>query len=235
MFTWSTYKIYMAHILHFDKNPREKKSNFLVMTQSKKELEVVKETEFFCPVVIKGLMSTLNEETTISEETTRIKGIPEDFKELNADELPNNLYPMRDKGVKVKIFNVGDDMMVFLLLQQLSGHRNVYTMGSRETCPIASFFTTLRTMLVLTSITPYIWCFHQLTMAKNTRMKGLEVVVNGINTTMQKMMEDADARHNNYMQHRHTNMVHLERVKTQLGSLQLSSSLNGSGNSKGTP
>lgn len=111
MFTWSTYKIYMAHILHFDKNLRGKKSNFLVMTQSKKELQVVKETGFFCPVVIKGLMSTLNEKTTISEE---VLGILEDFKELNVDELPNNLYPMRDKGMKVKIFNVGDDMMVFL-------------------------------------------------------------------------------------------------------------------------
>lgn len=72
-------------------------------------------------------------------------------------------------------------------------------------------------------------------MAENTRMKGLEAAISGINTTMQKMMEDADARHNDYMQHRHNDMARLERVEAQLGSLQLSSALNGSGNSEGTP
>lgn len=59
----------MAPILHFDKNPGAKKYNFLVMMQSEKDLDkTVKETEFFCPMVIKGLMSDVNEETTISEE-----------------------------------------------------------------------------------------------------------------------------------------------------------------------
>lgn len=72
-------------------------------------------------------------------------------------------------------------------------------------------------------------------MAENTRMKGLEAAINGIDTTMQKMMEDAGARHNDYMQHRHNDMARLERVEAQLGSLQLSSALNGSGNSDGTP
>lgn len=74
----------MAHILHFDENLEGKKSS-LVMTQSEKELEAVKETKFFCPVVIKVLMSTVNEEIIISEEVLEIL---EDFKELIADELP---------------------------------------------------------------------------------------------------------------------------------------------------
>ncbi|XP_058751457.1 uncharacterized protein LOC131624517 [Vicia villosa] len=72
-------------------------------------------------------------------------------------------------------------------------------------------------------------------MAENTRMKGLEASINGLNTTMQQMMEDADARHNDYIQHRHNDMVRFEHVEAQLGSLQLSSALNGSGNSDGTP
>ena len=43
-FTWGTYKISIAHIFHFYKIPRGKKSSFFVMTQSEKELdEVVKE------------------------------------------------------------------------------------------------------------------------------------------------------------------------------------------------
>lgn len=79
----------MTPILHFDENPGAKKYNFLVMTQSEKELDkTVKETEFFCPMVIKGLMSDVNEETTIPEE---VLGILENFKELTADELPSNL------------------------------------------------------------------------------------------------------------------------------------------------
>ncbi|MCI11409.1 hypothetical protein A2U01_0032511, partial [Trifolium medium] len=56
-----------------------------------------------------------------------------------------------------------------------------------------------------------------LTMADNTRMKGLEAAINGINATMKKMMEDADARHNDYMQHRHADMARIERVEAQLG------------------
>ncbi|MCI46716.1 hypothetical protein A2U01_0067957, partial [Trifolium medium] len=36
-------------------------------------------------------------------------------------------------------------------------------------------------------------------MAENTRMKGLEAAINDINATMQKMMDDADARHSDYM------------------------------------
>lgn len=49
--------------------------------------------------------------------------------------------------------------------------------------------------------------FILLTMAKNTRMKGLEAAINNINATMQKMIEDADAHHNESMQHRHADMA----------------------------
>ncbi|XP_057451853.1 uncharacterized protein LOC130743636 [Lotus japonicus] len=94
LFTWGTHKIAMAPVLHFDKGPVEKKSSFLVMTQNEKELdEDVKETKCFCPVVIKGLMSVVKEEPIIPEEVLEIL---EDFKELTADELPNELPPMRD-------------------------------------------------------------------------------------------------------------------------------------------
>jgi hypothetical protein len=94
MFTWGTHKIAMAPVLHFDKNPKEKKSSFLVMTQDEKELDkAVKETNCLCPVVIKGLMSVVKEETLIPGE---ILEILRDFNELIADELPNDLPPMRD-------------------------------------------------------------------------------------------------------------------------------------------
>lgn len=49
--------------------------------------------------------------------------------------------------------------------------------------------------------------FILLTVAKNTRMKGLEAAINNINATMQKMIEDADAHHNESMQHRHGDMA----------------------------
>ena len=78
----------------------------------KKELdEAVEETGFFCPVVIKGMVSVVNEETTNLEE---LMGILEDFKDLTAEELPNDFPLMRDKYKKVKVFNVGDYVMVLL-------------------------------------------------------------------------------------------------------------------------
>lgn len=110
MFTWGTHTIDMAPVLHFDKNPRGKKSTFLVMTHGEKKLdEAVKETNFFYQVVSKRLMSVAKEKTTISE----VLGILENFKELTIDELPNNFPPMRDKHQKIKSFNMGDGVMVF--------------------------------------------------------------------------------------------------------------------------
>lgn len=50
-------------------------------------------------------------ETTIPEE---VLGILENFKELTAKELPSDLSSMRDKRKKVKFFNVGVNVMVFL-------------------------------------------------------------------------------------------------------------------------
>lgn len=56
-------------------------------------------------------MSVVKEETTILEE---VLGILEDFMDLTAYDLPNDFPLMQDKRRKVKVFNVGDDMMVFL-------------------------------------------------------------------------------------------------------------------------
>ncbi|XP_020880760.1 uncharacterized protein LOC110228290, partial [Arabidopsis lyrata subsp. lyrata] len=94
MFTWGVHKIAMAPVLHFHKDSVKKKSSFLVMTHSEKELdESFKETNCFCPVVIKGLMSAVKEKVAIPEDVLEIL---EKFKELIADELPNDLPPMRD-------------------------------------------------------------------------------------------------------------------------------------------
>ncbi|XP_058746820.1 uncharacterized protein LOC131619773 [Vicia villosa] len=63
-------------------------------------------------------------------------------------------------------------------------------------------------------------------MAENTRMKGLEAAINNINATMQKMMEDADTRHNTYMQACHTDAARLDQLEVQLSTLQLTSAFN---------
>ncbi|PNX90751.1 retrotransposon-related protein, partial [Trifolium pratense] len=93
MFTWGTHKIAMAPVLHFDKNLKEKKSSFLLMTQDERELDkAVREAECFCPVVFKGVMNSVKEEVPIPGE---ISDILRDFNELIAYELPNDLLPMR--------------------------------------------------------------------------------------------------------------------------------------------
>jgi len=69
LFTCGTHKIPMTPVLQFNKNLKEKKMSFLVMTHNEKELvDVVKETECFCPVVIKGLRSVVKEEILIPGE-----------------------------------------------------------------------------------------------------------------------------------------------------------------------
>lgn len=67
IFISDTHKIVMAPIFHLDKNPGGKKSSFLVMMRSEKEInEVVKETKCFSLVVTKGLMNFVKKESTIS-------------------------------------------------------------------------------------------------------------------------------------------------------------------------
>ncbi|XP_058725530.1 uncharacterized protein LOC131596809 [Vicia villosa] len=84
----------MAPILHFDKNPRGKKSSFSVMTQSENEFdEIVKEIECFCSMVTKGMTNVVKKETTIPKEVLEIL---EGFKDLTIEELPNDLPPMQD-------------------------------------------------------------------------------------------------------------------------------------------
>src|ERR1044072_1776450 len=94
MFNWGEHKIAMAAVLQYEKSPTVKKSSFLVMASNEKELEdAVKEAQCFCPVMVKGLLTVDKGEVRIPEE---ILDILQNFSELIADELPNNLPPMRD-------------------------------------------------------------------------------------------------------------------------------------------
>ena len=94
LFTWNGYKIAMAPVKNSDQITEKKNSNFLAMAYSEKELdEAIKEIGCFYPVVIKGLMSVVNEETTTPNEVLEIL---KNFEDLIADELPHELPPMRD-------------------------------------------------------------------------------------------------------------------------------------------
>ncbi|CAJ2646166.1 unnamed protein product [Trifolium pratense] len=68
MFTWGTQKITMAPVLHFEKNQREKKSSFLLMTQSEEELNKdVKEA------VKAKLEDTRQKNKTVAEKCRSVK------------------------------------------------------------------------------------------------------------------------------------------------------------------
>lgn len=73
-------------------------------------------------MVIIGLMSVVNMETIIPE---GVLGVLEDFKELNGDELANNFPLMQDKRRKGKVFNMGDDVMVFR-------HKEKFSVGTNS-------------------------------------------------------------------------------------------------------
>ena len=56
-------------------------------------------------------------------------------------------------------------------------------------------------------------------MADNTRMKTMENAIAEMSKTLQRFVEDADRRHNEYSQHRHLDQARFERVESQLTSL----------------
>ncbi|KAJ9554084.1 hypothetical protein OSB04_018129 [Centaurea solstitialis] len=92
-FRWGDRKIAMAPVAQFDRTPENKGESFLVVTSNERLLEhTFKETQTFCPVVVKGLLST-KKSNEIPEE---VEEILRDFKDLTTDDLPPELPPMRD-------------------------------------------------------------------------------------------------------------------------------------------
>ncbi|KAJ9544248.1 hypothetical protein OSB04_023955 [Centaurea solstitialis] len=92
-FRWGDRKTAMAPVAQFDRTPEKKGENLLVVTSDERLLEYTfKETQTFCPVVVKGLLST-EKSNEIPEE---VEEILRDFKDLTADDLPPELPPMRD-------------------------------------------------------------------------------------------------------------------------------------------
>ena len=94
IFRWGERKIAMGPVAHFDRVLKKKYENFLIITSNEQLLEnSFKETQVFCPIVVKGLMSTEKVDEEILEE---VGVILKDFKDLTADDLPPELPPMRD-------------------------------------------------------------------------------------------------------------------------------------------
>lgn len=64
------------------------------MISSEQELnEAIKEADYFCPMVLKGLLKASKEENVIPPEVQQILS---KFQDLISDRLPNELSPLRD-------------------------------------------------------------------------------------------------------------------------------------------
>ncbi|KAK9922731.1 hypothetical protein M0R45_031180 [Rubus argutus] len=86
----------MAPVPHFRKPSSSKGESFLTLTSSDWEVEeALKEANVVYPIVVKGLLTVAAaaKEDVVPKEVQRILS---DFPELIADELPNELPPMRD-------------------------------------------------------------------------------------------------------------------------------------------
>ncbi|KAI5343349.1 hypothetical protein L3X38_011225 [Prunus dulcis] len=93
LFSWNNHKIAMATIVPSKKSvePKTKSSSFLTLISSEQELnEAIKEADYFCPIVLKGLLKTSKEENVIPPE------VLSKFQELISDKLPNELPLLRD-------------------------------------------------------------------------------------------------------------------------------------------
>ncbi|CAL9020785.1 unnamed protein product [Prunus brigantina] len=96
LFSWNNRKIAMATTPPSKQSVEAKtrSSSFLTLISSEQELnEAVKEAEYFCPLVLKGLLNLGKGESVIPQD---VQQILLQFQELLSEKLPNELPPMRD-------------------------------------------------------------------------------------------------------------------------------------------
>ncbi|CAL8119096.1 unnamed protein product [Prunus armeniaca] len=96
LFSWNNRKIAMATTKPSKQSvePKTRSSSFLTLISSEQELnEAVKEAEYFCPLVLKGLLQLGRGESDIPQDVQQILS---QFQELLYEKLPNELPPMRD-------------------------------------------------------------------------------------------------------------------------------------------
>ncbi|CAL9006343.1 unnamed protein product [Prunus brigantina] len=96
LFSWNNHKITMATTVPLKKSvgPKTKSSTFLTLISREQELnEAIKEVDYFCLMVLKGLLLASKEENVIPPEVQQILS---KFQELISDKLPNELPPLRD-------------------------------------------------------------------------------------------------------------------------------------------
>ncbi|CAL2266040.1 unnamed protein product [Prunus armeniaca] len=96
LFSWNNRKIAMATTKPSKQSvePKTRSSSFLTLISSEQELnEAVKEAEYFCPLVLKGLLQLGRGESDIPQDVQQILS---QFQELLSEKLPNELPPMRD-------------------------------------------------------------------------------------------------------------------------------------------
>lgn len=93
LFTWKNRKIATAPISD-SKSSKAKNASFLTLTSDEREMiDDIREADSLFPVVVKGLLSTTQEEVQVPPD---VQEILEDFQGLTADELPEELPPMRN-------------------------------------------------------------------------------------------------------------------------------------------
>lgn len=68
-------------------------------------------------------------------------------------------------------------------------------------------------------------------MDENTRIKKLQMEIASMTATMQKLSDDAERRHSEYLHHRNTDLGRLEHVEAHMGTLKHDSTVSGGSNS----
>ncbi|CAL5388168.1 unnamed protein product [Camellia sinensis] len=100
VFNWGSHKIAMSPLKQHKVSPKVEAKSFLIITNSEAEFVAdTKTSQELYAMVVKTMVPVANE-NTVTPIPQKIQPLLEEFQELIADELPDELLPMRDKQLK---------------------------------------------------------------------------------------------------------------------------------------
>ncbi|XP_028104696.1 uncharacterized protein LOC114303746 [Camellia sinensis] len=114
VFNWGSHKIAMSPLNQHIVPPKVEVKSFLTITNSEAEFVADAKTSQDSYAMVMKTMVPMAKENTVTPIPQKIKPLLEEFQELTADELPDELPPMRDIQHQIDFIPGANDMLDML-------------------------------------------------------------------------------------------------------------------------